>query len=844
MSKQGLISICSLVLVATGTLWADHIIYDEFDDGDLATNTNGIGNGFVGAGSKGTTAWTETDGQTLIHATNNGNRDRVNSIDTFDTTAGLTATWVISDIARGDDNGNAGRMLVGLVDAAGEPSGSPKANNATVDGFWISLNYDEGPNSDHGIGELIYVDEGVIMSLAAWQWDLTGVNVTSGADTPWDVDDAEGSRADRVGLTFNYAVAIILKVGAESYDLQFDAAGKPVPTVALSGALSGALPGNDITNAVATAYCQGPNIGGTPTTLGIDLIAVGDPVIAADRAISPSPGNGAEDVLRDGTTLSWTPGINATTHHLYWGDNFEDVNSATAAATAILDVNSFNPGRLEFDKTYFWRVDEVDDTDPDSPWKGNVWSFEVEPHSVKLPVGTVSVTASSTNNETTDPYRTIDGSGLDGDMHSNEVLDVMWMSASGDLSPSLTYEFDDVQKLDTLLIWNSNHSTEEVIGWGIKEVDIQVSTDGVEWTSLPDVGPIAQNSGLAPSEAQTVDMGSALAKYVRLNILSNHGGIVEQYAVAEVQFYAIPTQARTPIPEPGSADVAVDTVLSWRAGREADQHVVYLGTEANALADGSAPSSTSGTNSLASDTFDLQLDQTYHWRVDEVNDVMDPSTWAGEAWSFTTVSTIVVDDFESYGNKSPNRPFQTWLDGFGYSQDDHFPVAYEGNGTGSGVGHDIWSVASPHFNGKIMETGIASDSGKQSMPLYFSNTDELVSQTDRAFSQPQDWTQAGIKTLSVHFYGDPNNTPGELYVKINGSKVSYADDNTAITTAAWTPWNIDLSSVGTDLSSVNTLSIGVEGSGSTGLIYVDDIVLSRKPPLGETTVMPDPDQGN
>ena len=113
MSKQGLISICSLVLVATGTLWADHIIYDEFDDGDLATNTNGIGNGFVGAGSKGTTAWTETDGQTLIHATNNGNRDRVNSIDTFDTTAGLTATWVISDIARGDDNGNAGRMLVG-----------------------------------------------------------------------------------------------------------------------------------------------------------------------------------------------------------------------------------------------------------------------------------------------------------------------------------------------------------------------------------------------------------------------------------------------------------------------------------------------------------------------------------------------------------------------------------------------------------------------------------------------------------------------------------------------------------------------------------------------------------
>ena len=35
------------------------------------------------------------------------------------------------------------------------------------------------------------------------------------------------------------------------------------------------------------------------------------------------------------------------------------------------------PGLLEFNKTYYWRVDEVNDSDPNSPWRGNVWSFTI-----------------------------------------------------------------------------------------------------------------------------------------------------------------------------------------------------------------------------------------------------------------------------------------------------------------------------------------------------------------------------------------------------------------------------------------------------------------------------------
>jgi hypothetical protein len=35
----------------------------------------------------------------------------------------------------------------------------------------------------------------------------------------------------------------------------------------------------------------------------------------------------------------------------------------------------FAPAKLEWSKTYYWRIDEVNDLNPDSPWKGSVWSF-------------------------------------------------------------------------------------------------------------------------------------------------------------------------------------------------------------------------------------------------------------------------------------------------------------------------------------------------------------------------------------------------------------------------------------------------------------------------------------
>jgi hypothetical protein len=95
-------------------------------------------------------------------------------------------------------------------------------------------------------------------------------------------------------------------------------------------------------------------------------------------------------------------------------------------------------------------------------------------------------------------------------------------------------------------------------------------------------------------------------------------------------------------------------------------------------------------------------------------------------------------------------------------------------------------------------------------------------------SRPQDWTKAGIATLVLYFHGVEGNT-GQLYAKINGSKVVYNGDAGDIAKAEWKQWNIDLASLGVNLQSIAKLAIGIDGNGASGKLYVDDIRLYPLP---------------
>jgi len=97
------------------------------------------------------------------------------------------------------------------------------------------------------------------------------------------------------------------------------------------------------------------------------------------RAHSPNPPQQAVNV-RHTPVLSWRAGEKAAQHDVYFGDNREAVAKATRADAVYqgrrkLEATAFEPGDLEWNKTYFWRVDEVNDAAAGSPWTGSVWSF-------------------------------------------------------------------------------------------------------------------------------------------------------------------------------------------------------------------------------------------------------------------------------------------------------------------------------------------------------------------------------------------------------------------------------------------------------------------------------------
>jgi hypothetical protein len=79
--------------------------------------------------------------------------------------------------------------------------------------------------------------------------------------------------------------------------------------------------------------------------------------------------------------LTWTPGDNADLHDVYFGNDHDAVANATTESTGIycgrqtVEMTTYDPGILELNKTYYWRVDEVIEADPDNLLKGRVWSF-------------------------------------------------------------------------------------------------------------------------------------------------------------------------------------------------------------------------------------------------------------------------------------------------------------------------------------------------------------------------------------------------------------------------------------------------------------------------------------
>jgi len=204
-------------------------------------------------------------------------------------------------------------------------------------------------------------------------------------------------------------------------------------------------------------------------------------------------------------------------------------------------------------------------------------------------------------------------------------------------------------------------------------------------------------------------------------------------------FTAWPFTAYLPDPKDGSNTAAVTPLLKWLKGRGASKHHVYFSDTKAAVVDGAASADKGVVADPNYAPGELLPATTYFWRVDETA-IDGTVTWGG-VWSFTTV--LPIDDFESYTNEVGSRVFQTWIDGWGYTEP---APGNPGNGSGAAVGYDP-------LTGDIMETAIVHG-GSQSMPFDYNNINPpYYSETERSWTTAQDWTVNEVNTLTVHVHG-------------------------------------------------------------------------------------------
>ncbi len=93
----------------------------------------------------------------------------------------------------------------------------------------------------------------------------------------------------------------------------------------------------------------------------------------------PNPANGAVDVKQT-QIITFSPSVFAASHQLYFGTDKDAVKNADTGSpeykgTRDLGAESYDPGMLAWDTTYYWRIDEVNNANADSPWTGPLWSF-------------------------------------------------------------------------------------------------------------------------------------------------------------------------------------------------------------------------------------------------------------------------------------------------------------------------------------------------------------------------------------------------------------------------------------------------------------------------------------
>ncbi len=616
------------------------------------------------------------------------------------------------------------------------------------------------------------------------------------------------------------------------------------------------------------------------------------------QALAPDPADGS---IIDSTwvNLSWTPGDLATSHLVYIADNFGDVDSGAESAfqgdqaTAIFTLGfpgfAF-PDGLVPGKTYYWRIDEVNDTDPESPWKGSIWSFSVRPKTAWHPVpadgalfvepdkgltwdagvGSAlyyvyfgdnfqdvnSATGAAIIMATTyEPGQLEQGKTYYWRVDSSDGLTVhrgkVWSFTTSVPGGGLIGEYFNSMNLGGQpVLKRTDNSIDVDYGTGSPEPNL-VDEDffSVRWRGEIKVAfsevytfYTRSNDGsrlwideklivdkwawvnrVVDTRGKPIELVAGERYSIRMEWFNEDGeaeahllweSASEPKAIIPSAAFSPPVRAGAPDPSNGALDVRHTAILSWSIGEAAASHEVYFGIDADAVKNADNSSTQyKGTRQIGSESYDpgqLEWDTTYYWRIDEIEN--DGTIQKGNLWSFTTANFLIIDDFELYNDinedePGSNRIYLAWIDGF-----DNPAI------NGSVVG-----TLDPPFTEQTIV-----HSGSQSMPMTYDNA-VGKSEATLTLTSNRDWTENGVDTLVIWYIGDAANAAEQMYVALNGNAKVNNDNPDAALINKWTQWTIDLTRFadqGVNLANVNSITLGLSSvTGGTGIMYFDDIRL-------------------
>ncbi len=593
--------------------------------------------------------------------------------------------------------------------------------------------------------------------------------------------------------------------------------------------------------------------------------------IAPKYATQPSPPDGVY-FMDPNIDLSWTIGLNAIEHHLYFGSNADDVAAGSNGTDiGVMTEASYELDTLEKGVTYYWRVDENDGSET---FTGDVWQFQVEYDDIPLAADANLVGWWKLNEGTYGRVVDWSGHGFDGtivgDPECVEGPEGLAISFSGNDDYIEMYDcnaFDlgiDGDKPRTICGWmytrtvNTDGGAPWSVGntdkygdfaligrsngkWRLNhwyaDLDFEMETEG-EWIHLTQtydgsIERVYRNGELVITFE--VDLDTTGGRNFKIGDYRDQriDGIMDDVRVYtmcadEVFITQIMRtnllQAWSPSPSPDAeVDVEQAGSLSFAAGDNAVEHDIYFGSDASVVEAADVNSSEylgRQVETVVDTSSQVAMGETYYWRVDEVD--VNGLVTAGKVWSLNVVDYLIIDDFESYDDVN-NPVFLTWLDGY---DDD------AGNGTGGTIGYT---------NLPYMETSTVHG-GNQAVPFKYYNNKSMredYSEISLTYDSAQDFTRMGITHLQLSFYGHEDNDAERFYVALEDASGQVAEviyaDNTALQTAEWQDWTIALSDfAGIDLQAVKTLYMGTGDrnnpvAGGAGTMILDDIILTVAP---------------